>query len=692
MKANVVSCVVAGLLGNSGFSADVPESWKVVPFNGRDFSGLSQGVSIDDPTFGTVMRAHDSLSSMILDAGFEPHQAEDGTFFFDTKMWPVGQGKTYERPFILRTNPRPCHPRLYYNLDKLRYGADLKAWLEDHPGFVACLSHEWANDPRNIDFANYADPSWKKEAITTNQEAEARAEFVRAKQGTREEYTFTFLKKWYDACIHGMFGDPKRAILGDGMWCVGHLAAYWGAGGLSIETTRDYNFYQVMMMFNRGAARQFRIPWHWFVASYLDGTDFLGRKISGTRMAERKVRGHGAQYNWTGCEIWGPEFGISFSALRRTTYMTWLSGASSYQREAFDRTHFLTNPPRLSDEGEMYDAFWKLTQKHDRGMPWTPFALLVPAARGYSRKGGHAYRTFPYTHPDAMLDAVISTVLDYPRNNRAENEQRRIERVMANSPYGDVFDVLTPDFPDSSAFERTIGDYPCAFLIGAYKPHPQMERILRDYVRKGGILVLNAAQLTEAYPESLTGIRLGAETKDGDETFYDLTPTTAEVIRRDAKGRVVFTENRFGSGRVIVAAEKWLTPWFGDEPQSARYKAMAMTWLGEPRRFPEVEWLLSRLGDELLPFRVKGDIQYGINRTKDGWLVYLINNAGVVKYAEKPEIRFPGGSTVTVEARKGRMGTVRELSSEECAPRVSENACTLTVPFGDLRILKIADR
>ncbi|HTL58540.1 MAG TPA: hypothetical protein VL361_22825 [Candidatus Limnocylindrales bacterium] len=41
--------------------------------------------------------------------------------------------------------------------------------------------------------------------------------------------------------------------------------------------------------------------------------------------------------------------------------------------------------------------------------------------------------------------------------------------------------------------------------------------------------------------------------------------------------------------------------------------------------------------DEFLPLEVQGDpIQYQINRTSNGWVIELINNAGVVKKPAQP--------------------------------------------------------
>ena len=36
----------------------------------------------------------------------------------------------------------------------------------------------------------------------------------------------------------------------------------------------------------------------------------------------------------------------------------------------------------------------------------------------------------------------------------------------------------------------------------------------------------------------------------------------------------------------------------------------------------------------LLPVKVEGDIQYGMNKAAGGWWLYLFNNKGVTKFAD----------------------------------------------------------
>jgi hypothetical protein len=47
--------------------------------------------------------------------------------------------------------------------------------------------------------------------------------------------------------------------------------------------------------------------------------------------------------------------------------------------------------------------------------------------------------------------------------------------------------------------------------------------------------------------------------------------------------------------------------------------------------------LLLKIQAETMPVSVTGDIQWGVNRTSKGYLVYLINNKGVKSYFGEPE-------------------------------------------------------
>ena len=73
---------------------------------------------------------------------------------------------------------------------------------------------------------------------------------------------------------------------------------------------------------------------------------------------------------------------------------------------------------------------------------------------------------------------------------------------------------------------------------------------------------------------------------------------------------------------------------------------------------------LQRLAREALPVEVSGDpIQYEINRNPNGWVVELINNAGVSKKPDQPAITDPGASARVVLHPRFRWAKAQEWRS-----------------------------
>ena len=61
---------------------------------------------------------------------------------------------------------------------------------------------------------------------------------------------------------------------------------------------------------------------------------------------------------------------------------------------------------------------------------------------------------------------------------------------------------------------------------------------------------------------------------------------------------------------------------------------------------------------ETMPVSVDGDIQWGVNKTEKGWLVYLINNTGVIKFSDEPE-EYDLSKTARVTVRRKATGETR---------------------------------
>lgn len=69
-----------------------------------------------------------------------------------------------------------------------------------------------------------------------------------------------------------------------------------------------------------------------------------------------------------------------------------------------------------------------------------------------------------------------------------------------------------------------------------------------------------------------------------------------------------------------------------------------------------------------MPVSVMGDVQWGVNRTRTGWLLYLINNRGVVKFVDTPEeIDVKKTARVTVKEKATGRTFVRDIAPGDFA-------------------------
>ena len=90
-----------------------------------------------------------------------------------------------------------------------------------------------------------------------------------------------------------------------------------------------------------------------------------------------------------------------------------------------------------------------------------------------------------------------------------------------------------------------------------------------------------------------------------------------------------------------------------------------------------------------MPVSVDGFVQHGLNRTKDGWLVYLVNNSGVVKFYDQPQQVQDGGTEVVVDFAATGCTKARNLMTGDDLD-VVDGKVRLLVPYGDVVVLGLS--
>jgi len=158
---------------------------------------------------------------------------------------------------------------------------------------------------------------------------------------------------------------------------------------------------------------------------------------------------------------------------------------------------------------------------------------------------------------------------------------------------------------------------------------PTWARKLKDYVRAGGVVVLNSAQ-AKGLPLDLLGVQLKGTTGEAHNAkclssgeppqdlhgqifrYEQIELKGAEPLITTLPGEPLVTVNKVGRGKIIFAA--------------------VADYLGEDERMtPFVAHLLAHLAADATPVKVDGDVEYLINRNSRGWVVTLFNDNGVFK-------------------------------------------------------------
>ena len=505
---------------------------------------------------------------------------------------------------IIDSNPQPDRPFSIANWSerrgKMTWGSpvtldreEYARWRAKHPNLLTD-GHlgEWCND---IDlaygaFAGKNDTSGCSQPTKSEKRKAAFRKFFEPRPKTRYEQ-YDLLKRYYEMRRERNYGGTMSVL--DAHLNTLHIAADFGASIVKLETTCSGQYrYQPSAMFIRGAARQFGIPWQWYIAGYVNGYakngEFLGdamcrypldpdAKPPYTRYSPNVVKASCWPTGQIRIGNSGPDFGISRSLFTRTHYLAYLSGANFIAleewRDVVKIWDFEKKKTVFSPRGRIYCEFVDFTRDHpDRGVHYSPVAICVPIAQGYPTWGGSPFAkgAFGYTKGDEAVDAVFFTLV--PGVDYSERIKKGDELCLRNSPFANMYDVIAPDAKSQSVDE--------------------ILNVMKSY---------KALVVAGDYPDAKAGEALKRYEAEGGKVFRVDEAMLADVVKS-------------GKGRSV--------------------------WVGEVR-YPQVERLFAELQREHFPFKVEGDCLFGATRTEKGWWLYVFNNRGVTKFAQEPEVLDP---------------------------------------------------
>ena len=502
----------------------------------------------------------------------------------------------------------------------------------------------------------------------------------------RNFYTNAITRKWSDT-FHTQTGAMWGKLIpaqSTSSTSFAHALAQWGVRLLGMETAAVQPMTAMRIAFTRGAVRQFGGAFLYYHAP----------NFGDTATTFTKAQNFAGPDNFFHSR-YGATMGPSLSWYRKSYYLYYMSGASAiYLEQGFDQ-FFKPGPGeqpfQLNPLGRITDEFMRFAARHaDRGTPYTPIAFLLDPAHGFDMTD---YPQWPFdasqiNRTDRALRELFGTAY-YP-GLVVEGEPASADRqAFVSSAFGDIFDVLVA--AESSAEGRSptaaIDAYRAVIVGGSIDWTTEWAKALSDYIRKGGVVVLNSAQ-AKGLPPELVGIRSQSTTGEADsarclvkgEAQQDLsgqlfrydrvTAADSEVMIEAPNGDPLVTVNKLGRGKLIYCA--------------------LPDFLGEDERItPFVAHVLAHVFTAATPVTVEGDVEYLINRNERGWVVTLINNNGVFK----PQQGLAQvDRTAVVKVTIGLRGQTIQAAQEWTADKkldVSEGKVALNIPPGGIAIVEL---
>lgn len=629
------------------------------------------------------------IKDVMRDRGKNGEYLKRGPHDYET---PIKVGDFFKEPnrTTLYSNPKPDAPVMLeiqnarpifrhkdkYDLDM----ADFAAWKASHPNFVGFRALvELDSDITGYEYGlkQIKDESLRNELIATFGTCDS------------PEARYAALCAAFKRSVALRYGEERLWTMYSSALSMGHQMANCGATGLFYEaTSQECGRWQVAGAFLRGAARQFGIPYGWYVATWCTSWSRDGKEYCGANSLKSMQN---AKHQ--------PFMGAGRNSADRQSAYGYLIGSTFMEVEGPIRTHLAqaddSAPVVPSDYAKDMDELNRLSRRFKRGGVYAPCALLTPLVMRYTSSGDPRFHG---GHPYAY-NAFFFTLCPIHSADFAQRAlmKKGLQSRLHNSPFGEFYDVLVPDSDEpSEKFGSALGAYKAAFLIGEYEKEKLDVKALKKFVLDGGTLFVSADKVLDGFLQSdFTGVAFGSDAKmsSGLDEIYALHVPVGECLAKpvitDAVGNVAVWCREYGTGNVVtVAAKHYLPREYLDDVRKGVLERTNGIASGA-RQFSVIRRLLTRVQDETMPCRVEGDCQWGLNKTPEGWALWLFNNKGVTKYTFEPE-SFDMAATAKVEIDLSRLqvSSVRDVRRGTDL-EIRDEHLTVEVGPGEWRIFDI---
>jgi len=411
------------------------------------------------------------------------------------------------------------------------------------------------------------------------------------------------------------------------------------------------------------------LVWGMYVGNYhlasLDSTVAVGEK-GADAFAAARMRGMNRQFGggklqvcWRGhepTEMWSYHerawyeqsrevpWGLPLPHVWYYLYRPYLIGASYYVNEGIPGSCMQDieddGQTELSTLGYILKDMLDFVDRHpERGTIVSPVALMLDYDRSVPRRG---VSYFGYNLPNDAADFYNQGVLEtlFPEHRHAEGvgDYSRI------GPYGEVFDLLQPNKPETGVDPKALENYDVLVALGGTQFDEDYSDAVFEHVSAGGTLIVCEPDIPDDWPADFCGFTTGGRevVQSGGELtcalcgntmteepflLQQVDLTTAEAIMTDVEGRPVVTRNRVNEGYVIT-----LLP--AEYPvQDEQYEER--TWRGVRQQarplLKLVPHVLEHLAAGVAPVEVRcrpedrQDLSWHVARKGDGWVVTMYN-------------------------------------------------------------------
>jgi hypothetical protein len=415
---------------------------------------------------------------------------------------------------------------------------------------------------------------------------------------------YEYMKQYVLNITSRLNNNTRPWISFNGHYPYHHYAAEFGFDAIGTEIGENIASHQLRLAFNRGAARQYHLPW------FVDVSAWYGSGIT--------------DYNspsvW---DVGGPKKGHSLSMFQRMYYLGYMAGASRVIAEGGCFNLFYRTPNEqgilpLTPLGEVARDFVHFTDRHpDRGIPYSPIGIFLDEYHGLSM-GGSKPGPFDVLAPSKgdkmnyfLFDLLFPGCWNHPELEAG---------AMVNTEFGDIFDVLL-----QNATADVLASYPVLLMSGELNLRSKELANLIHYVKNGGTLLVNSAYFN----------MLNQELKNQGETIRLALPTfrsSSIIPMPSGKGGNFIL---YGGDYSVTLLHPLLRELI---PHLSPFSLSSSGPLG------------SKQGSWGAPVH----IEYLLNQNERGFVLTLINNDGITKeFDQDPKLNPKEAKQITIELQRG---------------------------------------